>query len=40
MYKNVFIIGPGRAGKTSLAKLLNKKYGYSIISIDDIVSWI
>ena len=38
MYKNVFIMGPGRAGKTSLAKLLNKNHGYSIISIDDIVS--
>ena len=38
MYKNVLIIGPGRAGKTTLSKMLNKKYGYSIISIDDIVS--
>ncbi len=38
MYKNVFIMGPGRAGKTTLAKLLNKKYNYSIISIDDIVT--
>lgn len=38
MYKNVLIIGPGRAGKTTLSKMLNKEYGYSIISIDDIVS--
>lgn len=38
MYKNVLIIGPGRAGKTTLSKMLNKKYGYSIISIDDIVT--
>ena len=38
MYKNIFIIGPGRAGKTTLAKMINKQYGYSIISIDDIVS--
>ena len=38
MYKNVFIMGPGRAGKTSLAKLLNKNHTYSIISIDDIVT--
>jgi adenylate kinase family enzyme len=38
MYKNIFIMGPGRAGKTTLSKMLNKKYGYSIISIDDIVS--
>jgi GTPase SAR1 family protein len=38
MYKNIFIIGPGRSGKTTLAKMINKKYGYSIISIDDIVT--
>ena len=38
MYKNIFIMGPGRAGKTTLSKMINKKYGYSIISIDDIVT--
>ena len=38
MKKNILIIGPSRVGKTSLAKLLNKNQGYSIISIDDIVS--
>lgn len=38
MYKNILIIGPGRAGKTTLSKMLNKEYGYSIISIDDIVT--
>ena len=38
MYKNIFIMGPGRAGKTTLSKMLNKKYRYSIISIDDIVT--
>lgn len=38
MYKNVFIMGPGRTGKTTLSKMINKKYGYSIISIDDIVT--
>ncbi len=38
MYKNIFIMGPGRSGKTTLSKMINKKYGYSIISIDDIVT--
>ena len=38
MYKNILIMGPGRAGKTTLAKMISKKYGYSIISIDSIVS--
>lgn len=38
MYKNIFIMGPGRAGKTTLSKMINRKYGYSIISIDDIVT--
>lgn len=38
MYKNIFIMGPGRVGKTTLSKMINKKYGYSIISIDDIVT--
>lgn len=37
MEKNILIIGAARCGKTTLAKKLNKKYGYSIISIDDIV---
>ncbi len=35
MYKNIFIIGTGRAGKTTLSKMINKRYEYSIISIDD-----
>lgn len=38
MKKNILITGAARCGKTTLAKKLNKKYGYSIISIDDIVS--
>ena len=37
MYKNIFIMGPGRVGKTTLSKLINKRYGYSISSIDDIL---
>ena len=38
MFKNILIIGTGRVGKTSLAKMIAKKYGYSVISIDDIVT--
>ena len=38
MFKNILIIGPGRAGKTTLAKMIHKKYGYSVIRIDDIVT--
>ena len=34
----ILIIGAARCGKTTLARKLNKKYGYSVISIDDIVS--
>ena len=38
MKKNILVIGAARCGKTTLAKKLNKEYGYSVISIDDIVS--
>ena len=38
MKKNILIIGAARCGKTTLAKKLNHAYGYSVISIDDIVS--
>lgn len=38
VFKNIFILGAGRSGKTTLAKMIAKKYGYSIISIDDIVT--
>lgn len=38
MDKNILIIGAARSGKTTLAKKLVKEKGYSIISIDDIVS--
>jgi GTPase SAR1 family protein len=38
MFKNILIIGPGRAGKTTLARMIHQKYGYSVIRIDDIVT--
>lgn len=36
--KNIIILGAARAGKTTLANMLHKKYNYSIISIDSFVS--
>ena len=36
--KNIIILGAARAGKTTLAKMLHRKYNYSIISIDSFVS--
>ena len=38
MFKNILIMGVGRSGKTTLSKMIGKKYGYSVISIDDIVT--
>lgn len=38
MYKNILILGAARSGKTTLAKRVAKEKGYSLISIDDIVS--
>lgn len=38
MDKNILIIGAARSGKTTLAKKIAKEKGYSLISIDDIVS--
>ena len=38
MDKNILIIGSARSGKTTLAKKFVKEKGYSLISIDDIVS--
>lgn len=36
--KNIIILGAARAGKTTLAQMIHKKYNYSIISIDSFVS--
>lgn len=38
MKKNILIIGASRCGKTSLARKLHHDCGYSVISIDDIIS--
>ena len=38
MYKNIIVLGAARSGKTSLSKRIAKEKGYSLISIDDIVS--
>ena len=38
MKKNILIIGASRCGKTSLARKLHQECGYSVISIDDIIS--
>ena len=38
MYKNILILGAARSGKTSLAKRIAIEKGFSLISIDDIVS--
>ena len=38
MQKNILIIGAPRCGKTSLSRKIAKELGYSVISLDDIVS--
>ena len=38
MKKNILIIGAARSGKTTLAKKFVKEKGYSLVSIDNIVS--
>lgn len=36
--KNVLIVGPSRAGKTTLAKRLHEKFNYFVISLDKLVA--
>jgi len=38
MDKNILIIGPARSGKTTLSRILSKKYGYNVINLDDIIN--
>lgn len=37
MYKNILILGSNKTGKTTLSKMINEKYGCSIISLDNII---
>lgn len=32
--RNIIIVGPSRAGKTTLAKRLSEKFNYFVISLD------
>ena len=36
--KNIIIVGPSRAGKTTLAKRLSDKFNYFVISLDKLVA--
>ena len=36
--KNIIIVGPSRAGKTTLAKQLHEKFNYFVISLDKLVA--
>ncbi len=38
MYKNLLIIGAARSGKSTLARLVSKKFGYNVLSIDNLIS--
>lgn len=37
MFKNVLIVGSNLSGKTTLARMINEKYNYNIISLDSIM---
>ena len=37
MYKNILIIGAARTGKTTLARKIQKEFGYNLVSLDDII---
>lgn len=36
--KNILILGTGRSGKTTLAKMIHKKCGHSLISVESLLS--
>ena len=36
--KNIIIVGPSRAGKTTLARKLNEELNYIVISLDQLVA--
>lgn len=36
--KNIIIVGPSRAGKTTLARKINEELGYFVISLDKLVA--
>lgn len=38
MKKNILLYGASRSGKTTLAKLLNERFDYNVVSLDAIVS--
>ncbi len=38
MKKNILLYGSSRSGKTTLSKLLNKKFNYNVIALDSFVS--
>lgn len=38
LLKNIIIVGPSRAGKTTLAKKINEKLNYFVISVDKLVA--
>ena len=38
MLKNIIIVGPSRAGKTTLARKINEELNYFVISLDKIVA--
>ncbi len=37
--KDIFIFGPSRSGKTTLAGIISEKFGHRVISVDQIVSF-
>ena len=38
LLKNIIIVGPSRAGKTTLAKRINEELNYFVISLDKLVA--